>query len=218
MNAIRSLVVLMLMGLVTPLTAQIDSVYVDSLEQALIVESESGESQVSTLLELATHLKSARRRDTVSRVKGLMYARKAKKAAYQGIEQGEKEKALRLMEFYYRRNGFDDSVRYVNRLLNEFEFLEGFVIPKPDEFAKITYPWRLDQRLQHYHDSTGTKDLEAILGEDASFASLASTSGDYESREGAFWIRFALTSNADEWQTHTFYTGGNQSRWERPHQ
>ncbi|MEL6654752.1 MAG: hypothetical protein AAFQ87_28505, partial [Bacteroidota bacterium] len=65
MNAIRSLVVLMLMGLVTPLTAQIDSVYVDSLEQALIVESESGESQVSTLLELATHLKSARRRDTV---------------------------------------------------------------------------------------------------------------------------------------------------------
>lgn len=211
MNAIRSLFLLLLIGLGAQLTAQVDSLYVDSLERALIVAPDS--SQFSTVLELATHLKAARRRDSVSRAKGLMYARKAKAFAYQGINQNDKEKALKLLQFYYRRSDMDDSARIVSRMLNEFEFLEGFQIPGAEKFAELTYPTRLDKRLQHYHDTTGNESFESVLAK-SPFRSQASTAADYDDTPGAFWFRFSVISESEDWQEHTFYTGGDQSRWD----
>ncbi|MEL7339305.1 MAG: adenylate/guanylate cyclase domain-containing protein [Bacteroidota bacterium] len=211
MNAIRSLVLLILMGVSAQLVAQLDSIYVDSLEKSLALQADS--NQLATLLELATHLKEARRRDSADRAKGLMYARMAKGIAYQGIDQNEKEKALKLLQFYYRRNGMDDSARMVSRMLNEFEFLEGYTLPSKEQFDELTYPLQLNERLQHYHDTTGLESLEEVLANN-NFVSKTSTSADYDELPGAFWFRFSVVSNKENWQEHTFFTGGDQYRWD----
>ncbi|MFK7921225.1 MAG: 7TM-DISM domain-containing protein, partial [Bacteroidia bacterium] len=211
MKLIRSILLLVLIGSAGSLMSQTDSLYVDSLENVLRTGPDS--SRLHTLMELADHLKAARRRDSVSRQMGLSYARAAQILAFQGEEQADKEEALKLLEFYYRRNDQKDSVSYIQGLLNEFDYLEGYPLPLRSEYKKQFYPNRLGDYLQYWYDSTGTKEIGEVLAINQ-FTSRSPRNADFDKLEGAWWFRTKLISNAEVWEDHTFYTGGDQERWD----
>lgn len=203
------LLILLMLGSISPLIGQVDSLYVDSLQNVLRTGPDS--SRLHTLMELAEHLKDARRRDSLSRQMGMDYAREATNLALSSQDQEIKEHALELMAFYYRRNDKRDSLDYIEELLNEFQYFEGYLIPDKAAHRQKRYPTKLRTQLQYWYDSTGTLGLEEVIAIDQ-FSSRHPKNPNED--EGAWWFRTKLISNADSWEDHTFYSGGTQSRWD----
>ncbi len=196
------------------LVAQLDSLYIDSLENVLRIGPDS--SRLHTLMELAGYLKAARRRDTASRQMGLSYARRAQDLALAGDDQEIKEEAIKLLAFYYRRQNNQDSVAYLEGLLNEYDYLEGYELPDHYSFRNQYYPLSLSDYLQYHYDSTGFMELEEVLAKNK-FSSRKPSRTVLAESDGAWWFRTRMISTSDFWEEYTFYTGGSQSRWDTVH-
>lgn len=211
MKTIQYLVFAILLTGPLSLWGQLDSLYIDSLQNELRIGPDS--SRLHTLMELADHFKAAKRRDSVSRQMGMSYARRAQELALDGQDQEVKEAALKLLVFYYRRQDMRDSVAYLESLLNEYEYLEGFTFPSREALRDQIYPISLNDHLQFLYDSSGNLELDEVIAS-KQFSSRKPRKSELNTNTGAWWFRTKMISTLNTWEEYTFLTGGNQNSWD----
>jgi class 3 adenylate cyclase len=191
--------------------AQLNLEKIDSLKQELVVKPDSQKLEI--LIQLAKEYRRSNRSDSLNRGKGLDYARQARSLARRINDKEGLNEAFDNLLWYYNRTKMRDSADFLDRIRGQMEIEEGYLIPKDFKQGNSSRRRRLQRRTGIFYDSTGNMAFDSTL-RNQNFGLFDPNLEDIQTLPGSWWLRIRIRSEAENWEEHIFFAGGDQERWD----